>query len=268
MSQVELSKSRTASTLERGTARVDVKAIVQGTRISCQQKPHLTIHCSYSECREQNEPVYSAKSQLVSKFLNKDTMMMNLCLLLVFAASSLSFGQQQVAWPSDKSAVAWQTEKRMFLVKTVEPTGINTDVQVEVVKTGEMQVIRATIPINKFNSGDETRDKDVVEILKGQIQPKLEFTSRSLSSLEYQDLKAGNLKDLSGVLKIGGQDFPVTFDITMSGEGATQLIDGSLNGTFTQFKIDPPSVAGGVVAKVQDKLKLHLHIHAKDVKGY
>ncbi len=194
--------------------------------------------------------------------------MKNFWLLFVLTASSLSFGQQKVDWPADKSAVAWQTEKRMFLVKNTEPLGMNTDVQVEVIKNGEDQVIRATIPINKFNSGDQTRDKDVVQILKGDVQPNLEFTSRSLSSLEYQDLKAGKLKDLSGILKIGGQDFPVKFDIAMSGEGGAQIVDGSLHATFTQFKIDPPSVGGGLVAKVQDKLKLHLHIHAKDIKGY
>ncbi len=194
--------------------------------------------------------------------------MKNFWLLFVLTASSLSFGQQKVDWPADKSAVAWQTEKRMFLVKNTEPLGMNTEVQVEVTKNGEDQVIRATIPINKFNSGDQTRDKDVVQILKGDVQPNLEFTSRSLSSLEYQDLKAGKLKDLSGILKIGGQDFPVKFDIAMSGEGGAQIVDGSLHATFTQFKIDPPSVGGGLVAKVQDKLKLYLHFHAKDIKGY
>ena len=41
---------------------------------------------------------------------------------LLFVTSAFA---GKIEWPKDKSAVAWKAKKRMFLVKTVEPVGIN-----------------------------------------------------------------------------------------------------------------------------------------------
>ena len=57
---------------------------------------------------------------------------------------------------------------------------------------------------------------------------------------------------LEGDLKIGGVDFPVALSAVVSGEE----VAGSVQTHFDAFKIAPPTVAGGAVAKVAKELEL------------
>jgi len=187
--------------------------------------------------------------------------------LFIFATSSAALADVKINWPEGKSAVAWHTVKKMFFLKTLEPVGINTEIQAEVVSTGDIRMIRVLIPVDKFDSGEPSRDKDVVKMLKGDVQPNLEFTSLEMSKAQFTDLTNGKLEAISGTLKIGGQEYPVDFSVSVAGTGQDQIIDGSIFTTYSHFDIKPPSVAGGLITKAKDELNLFFHIQAKDVKG-
>lgn len=171
----------------------------------------------------------------------------------------------KINWTEGKSSVAWMTKKKMFLFKNVEPVGFNT--AITVLKDVNKKTISIAIPIDKFDSGEPDRDKEVIKILKGDVQPELLFTSDAIS----EDLEKNLLQDqfsgkLNGELKIGRKSFKVIFNIKNGKDGQRMFIEGDLQTSFTAFEIDPPKVAGGLVAKVSDELTLAFRIYLNDIK--
>ena len=173
----------------------------------------------------------------------------------------------KVVWPQGKSAVAWKTKKRLFLVKNVEPVGFNTAISFSVKNVDQSKVILISIPIDQFDSGEPARDKEVIKILKGDIQPVLLFTSDPMSeALEKSLNQAQFVGELKGEFKIGGKPFKVSFNTVTVNDSRGAVLEGELHTTFSQFEISPPSVAGGLVAKVKDDLTLMFHIYMSDIK--
>jgi hypothetical protein len=195
--------------------------------------------------------------------------MVLLQLILAFSCARqvAAESMEPVVWPAGKTAVAWQTRKRMFLLHSVEPVGLNTEVKVKIVKLGELSQISIAIPIDKFASGEPKRDREVVQILKADTQPNLEFNSRSYTPAEWSKFKETPDPSIAGVLKIGGQDFPVTFQIHITELAEQRVIEGLLATTFSAFKIDPPTVGAGLIAKVKDELYLYVHIFERDIEN-
>lgn len=191
-------------------------------------------------------------------------------LILSTLAMQVTIAKQffPIDWPIGKSAVAWQTRKTLFLVNSVQPVGINTDIKASVTKADNARIVKIVVPIAKFNSGEPDRDKEVLKILKADIQPAIEFISNPINEKAWQDLMANELKAISGKLSLAGQEFPVSINVEVSGEGIERVLNGRLEARFTDFKIPPPAVAGGLIANVKDVLNLHVHIFAKDVVGF
>ncbi len=154
----------------------------------------------------------------------------------------------------------------MFLLLPMEPVGINSDITIVESNHSAKRIITVTIPLEKFDSGQPIRDQSVVKLLKGDRQSALEFTTSELSEENWKTLSPGSLRMISGAIKIGGESFPLDFNVSVSEAGPGQAIEGLASTTFTTFKIDPPNVAGGLVSKVRDELHLHFRIFAKDVQ--
>ena len=96
-----------------------------------------------------------------------------------------------VVFPEGKACVAWKTRKTMFLLKKVEPVGINCSVNIRIDSKGVGKQVIVEIPIAAFDSGEKMRDKKVQEILKSDVAPALVFTSRIYTSEEWGAVKAG-----------------------------------------------------------------------------
>ena len=164
-----------------------------------------------------------------------------------------------VVFPEGKACVAWKTRKTMFLVKKVEPVGINCSVNIRIDSKGVGKQVTVEIPIAAFDSGEKMRDRKVLEILKSDVSPALVFTSRIYTPDEWSVVRSGKAIAIEGALAVGGESFPIVVPFSLSTE--TPLIaSGVLVTTFTRFKINPPKVAGGIVASVQDYLELHYRI--------
>lgn len=159
-----------------------------------------------------------------------------LCLTLNFAFAA-------------ETMVTWKTTKRMFLVKNVDAIGVNKSVTV---KTNNKTSINLVIPIDQFKSGEEERDQEVLKILKADVQPNLIFQSDNLDANQWNQLITGKLKKLAGNLIIAKRPYKITIDLSLKDD----VLEGVFKGSFTQFGIEPPKVAGGVVAKVADELEL------------
>ncbi len=178
-------------------------------------------------------------------------------ILITLFLMSFSIFAGDPSWPTADTGVAWKTSKKMFMVKKVEPIGVNTAVTItkKILDNQQFQ-IRLDVPINKFNSGEKGRDEAVLEILQAEKQASLIFISNPLDFDRFDQILAGKTKVIAGQLKIAGRNKQVTFELKKNGA----FLDGTMKSTFTHFGIKPPSVAGGVVAKVQDDLKLLAHL--------
>lgn len=185
-------------------------------------------------------------------------------IILFFSSNILFANDVTIKWPEGQSAVAWQSSKTMFLVSDSKPVGINNQVKVAVKVEADSRIISIEIPIKGFDSGDEARDADVFPILKGDIQPNLLFTSSPLSSSQWASLMESQLDELTGMLKIGGKDYPASFKLDKS--APKNLILGLMDSTFASFGLEAPSVAGGIVASVDEELNLWGRIYKKDLK--
>ncbi len=177
---------------------------------------------------------------------------------MMFAGTAAS--ASTVSLPDGKACVAWKTKKTMFLVKKVEPVGVNCVVKIAILDEGAARRVRVLVPIAGFDSGEPARDKSVLDILKSKVQPELEFLSRPYAAAEWEAFRTGKADAVEGVLKIGGEEFPVKATVAFKGDGPASEVAGYLITTFTAFRIQPPTVAGGAVAKVEDYLELHYRV--------
>lgn len=157
--------------------------------------------------------------------------------------------------------VAYSTEKTMFLMKDVRVVGKNCDIEASM-QGGSITI---KVPLNKFDSGDSRRDEHVAEILKGDIRDHLLFVSDPVISLAKA--KEGDLIAIKGKLTIGNEEFPIETNGVVVGNGDNRSVAGSIKTAFANFGMEPPTVAGGIVADVHEGLNLHYRIVLSKVKG-
>lgn len=183
-----------------------------------------------------------------------------ICLVFVifgvsFVSNAAPLGLQQ------EHCVQYHTRKTMFLFKKEEVWGSNCSVTAELQKEGTAAALKITIPIEKFDSGNSSRDEDVKNILKYAEHPMMTFV---MDKMEIEEMKkmvsSAGESTIPGQLKIGGVSHPVQFKVKVQkdGGGAQYWISGKMETTFTHFQIQPPKVGGGLVAKTDDWLELEV----------
>jgi hypothetical protein len=168
-----------------------------------------------------------------------------------------------VDYPKDH-CVAWKTKKTMFLFKKLEPVGISCDVKTEILKNEQGEpFLNVSVPIKSFDSGETKRDNEVIKILKADKQSDLIFKTTEALKVYNSD------KEFEGVVKgeiiIGGDSFPLTFKVSKIKDDGQFYYKGLAVLKYTDLKIDPPSVAGGAVAKVKNYLELHFKFTNKKI---
>lgn len=177
---------------------------------------------------------------------------------LIFLLSSQAYS---IEFPSDH-CVAWKTLKTQFMFKRVEAVGVSCEISAEIVsiKNG-VYVARVEVPIKSFDSGNPSRDEDVFEILKGSFQPNIVVETIEMSRKDLESVFAGNQSKVIGIIQVASKSYPVEIQLT----GA---LKGVIITKFSDFEIAPPSVLGGLIAKVDDSLELHFRLNRKKVDNY
>ena len=188
-------------------------------------------------------------------------------LTTLFALASHSKGPK--IFEESDHCVAWKTKKRMFLVSSQEPVGKNCSITVSLKEdTDGKFALEGVFPIDKFDSGEKDRDAEVLLILGAEKQKNLEFLSSAMTKEEWMNLiSSSEAYAMAGKLKIAGKEFDVSFEVETRGEGDNKRYFGHLHSKFSTFNIEPPSVAGGMVAKVRDTLKLSFMFQEAKIFG-
>lgn len=191
---------------------------------------------------------------------------MLMTLFLIFASAILRADEMDF-FSEGEHCVAYSTSKTILYVTDLTVVGKNCAIDVSAKRTGSMVVVTLKAPLKNFDSGISARDRDVVEILKGNIRDHLLFVSEPFSDAAIKATRAGDTIKIKGKLTIGNDEFPIETIVTVVGEGPNLSVTGGIQTTYSAFGMKPPSIAGGVVADVHENLALHYRIVLKKVHG-
>ena len=72
---------------------------------------------------------------------------------------------------------------------------------------------------------------------------------------------------VSGVLTIGGKDFPLEFPLEIVEHEGGHTVKGRLPTTFAAFEVEVPTVAGGLIARPHEDLELVVHLDPERIEG-
>lgn len=166
------------------------------------------------------------------------------------------YAGQDLSFPSGKDCVSWKTRKVLGLFKTVEPVGLNCEITVNLKnQSNGLKTIEVTVPITKFDSKEPERDKEVARILGAESEPNLVITS---IDLDYRKFEASEKPlQIDAKLSFGGKSYQVVAETLRKPDRTYQVL---IKTNFTQLGLKPPSVFGGLVAKVSDVLELRAQI--------
>jgi hypothetical protein len=165
----------------------------------------------------------------------------------------------EVDWPIN-NAVAYIAKKTMFIFKDVTVIGVNSNIAFSKATLNDGVILTMSIPISDFKTNDSDRDEEVQKILQIQKSKFLIFRSNKISKNDYQSMLNGKSTLIDGLLAIGENNHPVTFrSLTKD-----QYILFDFESSFSNFEIDPPTVAFGLIAKAKDYLLLQARININD----
>mgnify|MGYP001564014559 FL=1 len=157
----------------------------------------------------------------------------------------------------------------MLFVVESEIVGKNSNVSVRVLQTSNDNFsINVNIPIDKFDSGNSKRDKNVAEILQQEKNPNLIFQSDTMDRDDWQNFWKQEEFPLTGTLRIGDNSYPLTIHINTTMVDTMKVISGIYIGKFTQFGLEVPKVGPmGIIANATDYLELHFHFVVSKIIG-
>ena len=189
-------------------------------------------------------------------------------ILLTFG-SQAAFAEEDVFAPDDH-CLAYKTEKSMFFFAGIEVIGKSCDVQAEIhwQDSEEQAQVEVSVPVSSFDSGNSLRDGDIPEILRGELTPDIRFTSTWLSRTDMQKMFKNGNAEVSGMLEVAGNTFPVKFTLNFTDQGGFFLIEGKLITSFSNLKIEAPNAGlGGLLADTRDYLELLVHLQSNKISG-
>jgi len=192
----------------------------------------------------------------------------SLGLVACLAPAAVFADDGEIFSPGDH-CVAYRTVKDLLFAVDAEIIGRNCDVSASLVASEEDAGPRVvvSVPIKRFKSGNFMRNYKVAELLGAKVQPDLRFTSDPLDARAVRaELADGNFH-VSGVLTIGGKDFPLEFPLEVVERDGEYIIEGRLPTTFAAFEIEVPTVAGGLIARPHEDLELVVHLDPARVEG-
>lgn len=189
---------------------------------------------------------------------------------LVFstAVSTASAKPTAIFMPGDH-CVAWKARKVMALVKSVEPVGRNCEIVTEFRKLedGTYQ-FWGSFPTEKFDSREPDRDKEVAKMLKAHAFPNLFFESKPMTLDEWRKALKEGQAEIQGQFFAAGHSVAITPSLRIEKNGEKYVFTGQFITDYTTFKLEPPSVGGGLIAKAKNYLEFHFSFQADRLKGF
>lgn len=176
-------------------------------------------------------------------------------LLFALGIGLLSFpaySRHKEEWPkqfsSEEHCVAYKTKKTIMLISRAIVFGKNCSMKISLLDKKEGQFVQIDIPVSEFHSGEKARDEAVPELLGINKEGSIFFTTQLPKKLN----SLGDHFTINGNLQIGDKAHNLSIPVTNKNDQFT----GSVTTSFTQLGLEVPSVGGGIVAKVEDRLEL------------
>ena len=170
----------------------------------------------------------------------------------------------------DDHCVAYRATKDMLFAKDVVVVGLSCEVAATLVASDDAAGPRIVVevPIKSLKSGNILRNRSVSDILAAKLQPSLRFSSEPL---DIQALRGeiGNASlVVEGQLTIAGQDHAVSYPVEVLEFEGRRYVRGRLSTTFAAFGLEPPTAAGGLIARVHEELDLLIHIDMTQIESH
>jgi hypothetical protein len=189
-------------------------------------------------------------------------------LLACLAPAAVLADDGEIFSPADH-CVAYRTVKDLLFAVDAEITGRNCDLSASLVASegGAGPRVVVSVPIRGFKSRNFFRDRKVADLLGAKIQSELRFTSDPIDAAAVRAELAEGSFHVSGVLTIGGKDFPLEFALEVAPHEGGHTVKGRLPTTFAAFEVEVPTVAGGLIARPHEDLELVVHLDPRRIEG-
>ena len=184
-----------------------------------------------------------------------------LCLNSLYG-NPLSFAKE-IFVPQDH-CVAYKTAKQMFLFVDTDVIGKSCEVESSLQRSEDQSKIQFQfqVDVTTFNTDDEERDEHVAEILGAPKHENIYFTSDWFTPQKLREvLQAEKITPLFGQLGINGNSYPIRFDLQITQQSGTQIIEAQWTGKFEDLNVIVPSAGGGLIFEASEDLQLLTHLH-------
>lgn len=171
---------------------------------------------------------------------------------------------------SDEHCVAYVAKKRLMLIRTVEVIGKNCEIRSQIIPDiGNLFAFKLEVPIDSFESGEEERDKDVKKLLKMDKQSSLFFLTEKKTKEDWKKiLNDDHEVNFSGVLNIANNTYNVNAKVKIVRNDEGMEARGTISTKFSDLGLEPPSLFGGIMAKVKEDLELQFVIQSEKTLGF
>ena len=158
----------------------------------------------------------------------------------------------------------------MFFFEGVEVIGKSCEVKAEIrwQDSTEQAQVEVSVPVTSLDSANSFRDEQMPEILKAELTPNIRFISTWLSRTDMQNILEEQNAEVSGILEVAGNTFPVKFTLNFTDQGGFFLIEGKLITSFSDLNIEVPNLGpSGLFADTRDYLELLVHLQSNKISG-
>ncbi len=175
---------------------------------------------------------------------------------------------------SDDHCVAYRTTKDMLISKDVVVVGLSCEVtaMVDISNDADGPRVVVEVPIKSLKSGNILRNYSVSDILGADTQPNLRFTTAPID-VEAIRRALETVGDdtvhpvVDGQLTIAGVDHAVSSPVEVVERDGRRFVRGHLSTRFANFGMEPPTAAGGVLARVHEELDLLVQLDLAQIDG-
>lgn len=156
---------------------------------------------------------------------------------------------------SEKDCVGYKTTKGMFLVTSVDVIGTTCEFAMTFQPSvkGNLK-IRVEVPVDRFDSGNGKRDREVANILGGEQKAPMVFEAEVPSDFRNYLTTEQTIK---GTFKVLGEEHQLALTMTVRRDGASEKLLFQAKTAFSALKLKVPNVGPfGMVASPRDEVLL------------
>ncbi|WP_242926429.1 YceI family protein [Pontibacter vulgaris] len=168
-------------------------------------------------------------------------------ILIATYALPLANGQSDWSSKPEKSTINYILKHPLH---TVRGTSSRIKSKVSINDTKGIQAVTTTVPVKSFDSGNRTRDKDMLKVTEAATYPEVKFTSTSITDHNTHLV-------VKGQLQFHGITQDITFQAKQQLVNNEILVTGSFPISLENYKIKRPSIFG---MAVKDIVTIEFHI--------